>query len=111
MWKEKKTTTLFFQVNSIMKRDEEYSEVNGSNTIGGVRSGSMRFKAHQVVIQRNSWMQIGTWNIRTMLQGKNGNDKIENIIYTMGKEDPASRSDYRERRSSSRANHRGKKIL
>jgi hypothetical protein len=51
MWKEKETTTLFFQVNNSMKRDEECSEVNDSDTIGGVRSGKMMFKAHQVVIQ------------------------------------------------------------
>jgi len=62
-----------------MKRDEDCSEVNGTDTIRGVRSGRMGFKAHQVVIQRNPWKKIGTWNIRMMLQG----GKLENIKIEM----------------------------
>ena len=59
MWKEKDPTTLLlFQVNS-MKKDKNSSDVNGTDTIRGIRYGRMRFNAHQVVIQRNPWKHVG----------------------------------------------------
>lgn len=79
MWKEKDTTTLLlFQVNSI-KRDDNSSKVNSTDTIEGIKTCRRRFMAHQVVIQRNPSKHVGTWNIRTVLLDR----QLENIKMEM----------------------------
>lgn len=53
---------------------EKDLEVKGTDIFGNISTGRRRIKASQVVIKRNPWQNIGTWNMRTMLNS----GKLEN---------------------------------
>ncbi|VVC26960.1 Endonuclease/exonuclease/phosphatase [Cinara cedri] len=62
-----------------MDQVEDDLEVTGADILGNISTGRGRSKASQVVIKRNPWKNIGTWNVRTMLNAS----KLENIKLEM----------------------------
>ncbi|KAL4149828.1 hypothetical protein QTP88_003684 [Uroleucon formosanum] len=78
MWKEKDTTTLELLVSN-MNRSYKEMEVTRPDIFGNISClGRRRSKASQVVSKRKPCQNIGTWNVRTMLNtGKLENIKVE----------------------------------
>ncbi|VVC29974.1 Endonuclease/exonuclease/phosphatase,Reverse transcriptase domain [Cinara cedri] len=58
-----------------MHQVEDDLEVTGADILGNISTGRGRSKASQVVIKRNPCKNLGTWNVRTMLNAS----KLENI--------------------------------